>query len=401
MSSRREFLKTASLVSASWMLPNFLHTVGADNLQRAKNGKVLVVIQFSGGNDGLNMVVPYENDLYYKNRPAIGIPARDVYRLTDEQGLHPSMVGLKYLYDEGNLSVINSVGYPNPNRSHFRSMDIWHSASQANEYWHSGWIGRLLDAQCNNGCTKPHMAIELEDTLGLALKGSQTKGLAATNPISFYNSTREPFIHALSKRTTPSADDHRNVTYLHKTLIEATSSAEYVFEKSKVYKTAVDYPKNEFANKLKTIAKLIVANAETKVYYVSLSGFDTHVNQKGKHARLLEQYSEAIEAFTDDLRHNNRFQDTLIMTFSEFGRRVKQNAGKGTDHGTANNLFLISGSLNKPGVYNAAPDLSDLQDGDLKYQIDFRRVYATILNRWLEVDAKEILGRGFEILKVV
>ena len=401
MSSRREFLKTASLVSASWMLPNFLHAANHYHWQNNNNGKVLVVIQFSGGNDGLNMIVPYENDLYYKSRPSIGIAAQDVYRLTDEQGLHPSMMSLKYLYDEGNLSVINSVGYPNPNRSHFRSMDIWHSASNADEYWQTGWIGRLLDAQCHNGDVQPHTAIELEDTLGLVLKGRKIKGLATTNPASFYNSTREPFIHALGKRTSPNENDHRNISYLHKTLIEASASAEYVFEKSKVYKTEVDYPKNPFANKLKTIAKLIVANAETRVYYVSLSGFDTHVNQTGKHARLLEQYSTAIEAFTDDLRHNNRFQDTLIMTFSEFGRRVKQNAGKGTDHGTANNLFLIGGALKKPGVYNAAPDLGDLEDGDLKYRIDFRRVYATLLNRWLEVDARGILGREFKLLKVL
>ena len=401
MSSRREFLKTASLVSASWMMPNFLRTAGAYDLQSANNGKVLVVIQFSGGNDGLNMVVPYENDLYYSNRPSIGIAARDVYRLTDEQGLHPSMMSLKYLYDEGHLSVINSVGYPNPNRSHFRSMDIWHSASNSDEYWQSGWIGRLLDAQCSDKCVHPHAAIELEDTLGLALKGRKIKGLAITNPVSFYNSTCEPFIRALGNRNAPNDSDERNISWLHKTLIEATTSAEYVFEKSKVYKTQVDYPKNEFANKLKTIARLIVANAETRVYYVSLSGFDTHVNQEGKHARLLEQYSTAIEAFTDDLRHNDRFQDTLIMTFSEFGRRVKQNAGRGTDHGTANNLFLISGALKKPGVYNAAPDLGDLKDGDLKYQVDFRRVYATMLDRWLEVDAEEVLGKEFKLLKVL
>jgi len=401
MSNRRDFLKYSSLASASMLVPGFLKSTQKPLLPDRTQGKILVVIQLSGGNDGLNTVVPYRNDVYYENRPKLGLTRQEILELDDEQGLHPSLKGLRELYDEGNLSIINSVGYPNPNRSHFRSMDIWQSASASDQYLQSGWIGRYLDAQCQQGPIQPHTAIELSDSLSLALKGKQLKGLATHNPKTLYQTTRDPFVQVLAKQEVREDKSHPNVDYLHKTLIEASSSAEYLHEKSKIYSSWVGYPMHKLGKRLKTIAELIIANSETRVYYVSHAGFDTHVNQKGPHARLLEQYATGVSAFVEDLKKNDRFNDVMIMTFSEFGRRVKQNAGGGTDHGTANNLFLINVNLKKPGIYNTAPDLQNLANGDLKHQIDFRQVYATLMDRWLEVDPVQVLGKEFKSLGIV
>ena len=402
MTTRRQFLKQASLVSASMFVPGFIRkSRAARNLSNLTHSKTLVVIQLSGGNDGLNTVIPYQNDHYYRLRPNLAISPQEVYEMNGQLGLHPSLEDVIALYDEGSLAVINSVGYPNPNRSHFRSMDIWQSASDSDQYISSGWVGRLLDSQCPHNCAKPYTALEIDDTLSLALKGEQVKGLATTRPQSLHQTLQDPFLQTLAHEQPVQVPDHPHVAYLRKTLVETATSAEYVRAQSQIYKSKIPYPPSAFARKLKTIAELIVANTETRVYYVSLSGFDTHINQKGSHANLLRRYSEAIGAFVEDLDINDRFQDTLIMTFSEFGRRVAQNASRGTDHGTANNLFLMGGNLKKAGIYNAAPNLTDLDEGDLKYQIDFRQVYATVLEDWLEVDAKPILGKGFRTLGVV
>ncbi|MEM6799973.1 MAG: DUF1501 domain-containing protein [Bacteroidota bacterium] len=401
MSNRRDFLKISSLASASLLIPNFLKKTNQLSLGQTNTGKILVVVQLSGGNDGLNTVVPFRNDIYYENRPRLGLERSEILEMNDEQGLHPALEGLMGLYDEGALSVVNSVGYPNPNRSHFRSMDIWQSASRSDQYLQSGWIGRYLDTACNNGHISPHKAMELSDSLSLALRGDQLKGLATQNPKTLFQATRDPYIQVLAKQEEKKDDDHPNLDYLHKTLVEASSSAAYLHEKSKIYKSWASYPSNKLGKRLKTIAELIISGSETQVYYVSHSGFDTHVNQKGQQARLLEQYDKGIFAFVQDLKKNDRFKDVCIMTFSEFGRRVKQNAGGGTDHGTANNLFLIGGELKKPGIVNKAPNLQDLDKGDLKFEIDFRRIYADLLNDWLEVDAHQVLGDTFAKLGLV
>lgn len=399
---RRNFLKYSSLLSASAWVPQFLtgptrHALGGTD----NTGKALVIIQWSGGNDGLNTVIPYRNDLYYKNRPGIAIERETVFDLTDELGLHPQLHGLVELYDQGEVAILNNVGYPNPNRSHFRSMDIWQTASRSDQYLETGWIGRTLDAQCPD--CKPYMALEIDDTLSLTLKGQRLNGLAVRNPRTLHDNTKDRFLQSIAKSPLQDQplESHPNLSYLHKTLIETTASAEYVFEHSKVYRSPVVYPFTQIGQQLKTIAQLRIANSDTQVYYVSMSGFDTHINQPGAHARLMDQYAQALKAFVADLKQNNRFEDTLIMTFSEFGRRVKQNASKGTDHGTANNLFLISGGLKASGILNEGPDLLDLDEGDLKYTLDFRRVYATLLEKWLGSDAQTVLGESFQPLAFI
>ena len=393
---RKEFLQIGSLATASVMLPQFLKAFEKKNMVPAGN-KVVVVIQFSGGNDGLNTVIPITNDIYYRERPRLGIAKNKALSLTDYVGLNPSLEAFKGLYDDGSLAVLNSVGYPNPDRSHFRSMDIWHSASASNEYVNTGWLGRYLDAQCK-GCDKPTQALEIDNVLSLALKGSEKNGLAFTDPRRLYSSSNEKFYKDINASHQSS---EATVDYLYKTMSETLSSADYIFQQSRLHPTNILYPTTELGKNLKTIASLIMSDINTKVYYVSLGSFDTHVNQEAQQKRLFTELNDAVKAFTGDLKKNNRFNDVLMMTFSEFGRRVSQNASNGTDHGTANNMFFISGELKQKGILNDMPNLADLNDGDLKHKVDFQNVYATVLNKWLGSGDKKILGKQYDYLKFI
>ena len=394
---RRDFLKQSTLASSLLFVPNFVKAfeqVSKDNFQYKK----LVIIQLSGGNDGLNTIIPYRNDIYYKNRPKLSIPKNKVLEITDDLGFHQSLAPLKNLYDQGYLSIINNVGYPNPNRSHFRSTDIWHTASDANEVITSGWIGRYIEKYGKN----PYNAIELDDSLSLIMKGENMNGIATKNPRILFNNTRTPFFSKVLKHQTDEHLSEHNLGYLYKTMIEANSSAKYIYETSKTYKSNLEYPKNPFGGQLKTTAEFINSGLNSKVYYVSMGGFDTHAGQLNRQKNLLKVYGEAMETFINDLEQNDTFKDTLILTFSEFGSRVKQNAVNGTDHGAANNVFVIGKNINKAGVYNPLPDLNDLDNnGDLKYTVDFRNIYATIIDKWLAVDHHSLLNKSFNTLDFI
>ena len=394
---RRNFIQIGSLATGSAFIPGFLKAFERPAMV-PKGNKVTVVIQLSGGNDGLNTVIPYRNDLYYKGRPALGIKKEAALSLTDEAGLNPALTHLKSLYDDGSLGILNSVGYPNPDRSHFRSMDIWQTGSRADQVLQTGWLGRYLDAQCQ-GCDKPTQALEVDDVLSLALKGEQAKGLAFRNPRNLYGSSQEAFFKEIA--SVHHEGEHPQADYLYKTMAETISSADYIFKQSKLRPASGNYPSTQLAQGLKTVASLIFSDIDTKVYYISLGSFDTHVLQANQQKRLFDELNGALSAFTADLKSNNRFEDVMIFTFSEFGRRVAQNASGGTDHGTANNMFLISGGLQQKGILNALPNLADLQDGDLKHQVDFKQVYATILNKWLGADAEAILGAKYSTLDFI
>lgn len=393
---RKEFIQLGSLATASFMLPKFLKAFEKPAMVPPGN-KVMVVLQLSGGNDGLNTVVPVRNDIYYRERPRIGITKDKAVLLTDEAGLNPALQSFKSLFDDGSLAILNNVGYPNPDRSHFRSMDIWQSASDSKEYITTGWLGRYLDAQCK-GCDKPTQAVEIDDVLSLALKGTDKSGLAFKDPRKLYNTSNERFYKEINKAHHP---EEETVDYLYKTMSETLSSADYIFQQSKLHPSTAAYPSTELGKNLKTIASLIFSDINTKVYYVSLGSFDTHVNQEAQQKRLFTELNDAVKAFTDDLKQNSRFQDVMLMTFSEFGRRVSQNASNGTDHGTANNMFFISGGLKQKGLLNELPDLSDLNEGDLKYKVDFKNVYATVLKKWLNTDDRIILGKQFDHLNFI
>ncbi len=316
---RRQFLQAGSLATASLMLPNFLKAFERPAFVPAGN-KALVILQLSGGNDGLNTVIPVRNDIYYRSRPRLGISQSQSLGITTETGLHPALTCFQKLYGEGHLGILNGVGYPNPDRSHFRSMDIWQTASDSNQYIHTGWLGRYLDAQCKN-CELPTQALEIDDVLSLAMKGEVMKGIALRDPKRLYNTSHEKYFKDL---LSDHGQNHgeQPVEYLYKTMAETLSGADYIYEKSKLKLSSSQYPNTEIGKSFQTIASLILSDINTRVYYASLGSFDTHVNQQMQQHRLFTEMNDAIAAFTDDLKQHNRFQDVLLVTFSEFGRRV-------------------------------------------------------------------------------
>jgi uncharacterized protein (DUF1501 family) len=396
--NRRKFLHLGSLATSTIMLPKFLKAFEGP-VNRMGGNKVLVVLQLSGGNDGLNTVIPIYNDIYYRERPGLAIAKEKTLILNSDAGLHPALTHLKTLYDEGNLSILNNVGYPNPDRSHFRSMDIWQTASNPDEYLNSGWLGRYLDAQCV-GCSRPTQVLEMDDMLSLALSGEQMKGIALRDPKRLYETSQDPFFKDLLL-----AESHEQTedpaSYLYKVMAETLSGADYIFQQSKLRPSTTVYPDTEIGKNLRMIASLISSDINTRVYYVSLGSFDTHVGQQAKQGKLFSDLNDAIKPFTEDLKSNQRFEDVLMMSFSEFGRRVGENGSGGTDHGTANNMFLISGGLKQKGMLNQMPDLSNLTEGDLVQQLDFKRVYATVLNKWLQADDNKILRRQYGYLDFI
>ncbi len=397
--NRRRFIKYSGLTSTAALVPSFIKALVNPFENIDFQGKRIVIVQLSGGNDGLNALVPFRDDNYYKLRPKLGIKADSLLKISQEAGFHPALQGFKNLFDKGYLSIYNSVGYPNPDRSHFRSMDIWHTGSNADEYFNTGWIGRILDANCP-GSDKPYYAIEADDTLSLAMKGAEKSGFAVRDPEKLRNALRDP-IYSDIQKSNSHLETQSQLGFLYKTLAETTSSADYIYSKSKIYKSAKNYPQHEIGKSLKEIAELINSGIESKVFYTSMSGFDTHVRQLETQNRLFGIVGNAIETFVDDLIASNNFNDTVIMVFSEFGRRVKQNASGGTDHGTANNVYIINGALKKQGICNPVSDLTMLDEGDLIHQLDFRQIYATLIEKGIGFDHTKTLMRKFDLLDFI
>lgn len=378
------------------MIPRFLHALPLENSEPGRE-KIVVIIQLSGGNDGLNTIIPVRNDIYYRMRPSVAIKTTEALPLTDEAGIHPSLSFFRQLFHNGELAILNGVGYPNPDRSHFRSMDIWHTASDSQQLWQTGWLGRYLDEACRH-CDHPAQVLELDDLLSLALKGAHMNGIAAKNPALLYGNTRQPFLEKLIDHP----HDHEPVAaYLYKTLASTMQSADYLFRESKRHPSGATYPNTDLGKALHTIAGLAMSQINTRVYYLSHGSFDTHINQQAQQNRLFTELNDAVAAFTNDLKKQGRFKDLLLFTFSEFGRRVKQNASGGTDHGTANNMFFIGGSLRQQGLVNALPALDTLDNNDLMYSVDFRQVYHMVLQRWLQMAPEKILGQEFPGLNIV
>ena len=395
---RRNFLKQSVFASGITLVPSFLKGMEFLTPEQLSGYKNVIIIQLSGGNDGLNSIIPIQNDIYHRLRPTIAKKQSETLKINDDLAFNSALQPIKDLYDQGNVCIINNVGYPNPNRSHFRSTDIWQTASDTNQYLSSGWVGRYLDANCQH----PYQAIEVDNSLSLAMKGNTLNGIAVSDPKQLHRTTREPFFNQLINNTQEDMLHEDNQGYLYKTMLETYSSASYIYETSKIYESKITYPQSPFAKNLKTIADFIISGLKTRVYYSSLGGFDSHVNQVNSQDRLLGIYANAVSALVKDLKKNNKFKDTLILTFSEFGRRVKQNGSRGTDHGAANNVMIMSGSLKKAGIYNELPNLSNLDNnGDIKYTIDFRSIYASILDNWLEVNDRTVLGSDFNKLSFV
>jgi len=369
--------------------------------------RVFVVVQLGGGNDGLNTVVPYGLDAYYRARPNIAVTrpgtADGALRLpvsgADGIGLHPEFEGMQALMDDGMAAIVQGTGYPNPNRSHFSSMDIWHSADPTG---HSeGWLGRYFDNTCG-GTPDPQAAIALGRTSPLALEGRRTRPVQFETP-ELYRWVGEDIDDDLKQayRTVPGDPDQATDTlaFLRRTALDAQISSAQV-RKAATLAPLASFPGGNLSDQLRMVAAMIRSGLPTRVYYVTLGGFDTHANQAGQHGRLLRQVGDSLKAFQDDLKAQGNDGRVLTMVFSEFGRRVKQNASGGTDHGTAAPLYLI-GPMVRPGLHGRHPDLMNLDDGDLKYTTDFRQVYAGVLEDWLKTDSTAVLKRRFQKLNVL
>ncbi|TRX72201.1 DUF1501 domain-containing protein [Carboxylicivirga sp. M1479] len=389
---RRNFIKTSFVAGSTLMIPGFLQALNKETVGQGNNK--LIVIQLSGGNDGLNTFVPYRNDSYYNLRPNIGLSAKELIKCDSEMAFHQSLAQLANMFDNGEVNIINQVGYPNQNKSHFRASDIWLSASGANQYLQSGWLGRYLDAEC----TYPHAAIQYGVHKSLALKGKKGLGMVLTNPQQLYNFSNEPFLKALASSP---ASNKTDVGFLYKTLVNTQQSADYLYHTSRQYKSIVDYPKSKFGQSLKVIGSLMASGIQTNVFYNEIGGFDTHSNQLNRQKQLLLQLDEGLKALKDDLKASGNWNNTRILIFSEFGRRIKENGSKGTDHGKANNVWLIGGGLKKPGFYNSPSNLDMHSNNDLLHTVDFRSIYASVIHQWLKADYRSIIGRDHQPMDVL
>ena len=429
--TRREFLGSGLvLASAAVTIPAFLSRSawglarpewGLSSIAGVPEDHILVVIQLGGGNDGLNTVVPYGDAAYYRARTGIGIREERVLKLGANGsaagiGLHPGLAPVKDLYDDGLVSIVQGVGYPNPNRSHFKSMDIWHTADTTATG--DGWLGRYFDSECcgtgKGESGKPEQAspqpgIAIGASAPLAMQGQKVKPVAFESAELFRwtgrdveKSLGEPYDKIAKLQVGGGADPESNASFLTRTALDAQVSSDLI-RKAVSAKARVAYPGGDLSRQLQMIASMVAAGLKTRVYYASIGGFDTHAGQggeNGRHAQLLTQVAGAVKAFYADLKAQGNAGRVLTMQFSEFGRRVSQNASQGTDHGTAAPMFLF-GPMVAPGVLNPHPSLTDLDAGDLKYTVDFREVYAGVLASWLKADAKKILEGSYRAAPIL
>lgn len=400
--SRRRFLQTsiggAAAIGVGTVVPRcFLQ---ASESGKSHQDRVLVVIQMAGGNDGLNTVVPISDEEYYKSRPRLAIAKADAHRCDDETGLHPSLVGLSGLLDDGKLTVIRGVGYDNPNRSHFESMDIWHTCRRKDEQRLDGWLGRYLDhADLVAGGDAPavHLGHE-QQPFAIASQTLRVPTIRELAQFQLRGDNRVALRDLLSEnQSNRDSEANELLNFLQSSTRGAIAASERVTQAATGYRSQVTYPDSGLAEKLRVIAQLIDAGLSTRVYYVQLDGFDTHSRQPDAHAALLREWSQAVTAFVNDLGSHDHGDRVCVMTFSEFGRRVAENASDGTDHGAAGPMFLCGGGL-KTGIIGDRPNLTDLLDGDIKHTIDFRQVYASVLTEWLGADATSVLGKSYAAL---
>jgi uncharacterized protein (DUF1501 family) len=369
----------------------------------ARGERALVVLQLSGGHDGLNAVIPYGNGVYHQMRPQIGIPEDKVLHLDGEVGLHPNLTAFKSLYDQGRLAILQGVGYPSPNRSHFRSMEIWHSARPEGPAPDQGWLGAFMSEIYKVG-DSPFECVNFGASVPQALRTQQAPIATLQDTASFQflvdrrlPSMKEPLLKAFGQVATRPAQKGPAVELVARNWDATTSGVHALTSVTEKYQSKAQYPNNPLARTLQQVAQMLASDLGTRVVYLQLGGFDTHANEKAQHATLMTQLADSLAAFQGDLEGHGISDRVVTMMFSEFGRRVKENGSQGTDHGAAGPMFVLGTSV-KGGLYGNHPSLSDLDDGDLKFGIDFRSVYATVLENWFSASAPEVLGGTFEKL---
>jgi uncharacterized protein (DUF1501 family) len=381
-STRRQFLAGAlgssALISFSSIVPRFLLAASEQNAA-ASGDNVLVVVQLSGGNDGLNTVIPYADEEYRKNRFTLAIDSGVIRKIDDAVGFHYSMEGFSKLLEDSRLAILQGVGYPNPNRSHFESMDLWHTAHRKDANRPVGWLGRYLDADRREGGDAPALHFGAEpQPLALAAEKVQTPSVVSLERFRLETNGRDALRRTVEEvAAVRRAQSTSLLDFVQDNTRAALASSRRVEQALGSYDTPINYPGTGLSGKLKSVAQLIDAGLSTRIYYVTLDGFDNHSNQAQAHAGLLAELTGAVSAFLDDMAHHGHSERVLLMTFSEFGRRVV------------------------PGVHGPHPSLTDLDDGDLKHHTDYRRVYATVLDRWLSYNSDAILGDHYDPLEVI
>lgn len=405
---RRQFLRSSlaasSLVSMGGVtIPGFLAQSARAARDAAKsNDRILVVVQLVGGNDGLNTVVPHGIDGYVRNRRRLRLPTGQLHRITDDISLHPSMGQMAKLLEDGRLAIVQGVGYPNPDRSHFRSMEIWETARTDShpEALETGWLGRVLDADPPSpGSDSPALHVG-GGRLPLALRARRVEvpsmeqidqfRLQANGSSAEQDSTRS----ALNEVAGVDRSDDPLLGFLRRSTLAAYEASARLEEVAAGQGGETNYPNFNLARRLEQIARIIKAGFGTRIYYTRQDGYDTHANQLATHAALLNELADSLAAFHEDLAQDGQAGRVAVLVFSEFGRRVAENASNGTDHGAAAPVFVV-GPVAQAGLIGEHPSLDDLDEGDLKYQTDFRSLYASLLDEWLGVPSAPIIGEGF------
>lgn len=404
--SRRDLLGRGSMIAVGLMTPPWLSAIAkADVLRQSKGGKVdpdnvLVVCQWSGGNDGLNTVIPYADPAYRTLRPTLGIPDDQVLKVSESMGFHPSLTGLQQLFKEGKVAVIQGVGYPNPNRSHFKSMDIWQSASPDNKLKY-GWLGRAFDVRSQAGSMSPVAGIGLSVEKPLALQADHASIPCFASLADIQSMVGDPdtekMLRQIQGTDAAQGTSTRVIQQANKSALDAMSELKDRLSKFEPKQT---YGNDPFGNGFKQIAQIVASSPATRVVYFSSGGFDTHSRQAEQHAKLLKNFSDALLAFQQEMEAVGKADKVMVLVFSEFGRRAYENGSGGTDHGKAAPMLLI-GKRVKGGFHGPKPDLQNLSDGDVVFQTDFRQVYATALDSWMGVDSGAVLGEAFQPLGVV
>ncbi|QYK52953.1 MAG: DUF1501 domain-containing protein [Fimbriimonadaceae bacterium] len=405
--SRRELFAKGGVLAVGLMAPAWLSAIARADVVKMASGRkvapdnVLVVIQFSGGNDGLNTVIPYLDPEYARLRPTLGIKPDEVLKAADGLGFHPAMAGFAELFKKGQVAVINNVGYPNPNRSHFKSMDIWQSASPDSTLKY-GWIGRAFDRNCESGKKMDPveaLGLSTERPLALTAKEASIPCFASLGDIQQMvgDADAERMLREIQGMAAEQGTSVRQIQLANNTALDAISALKTNLGK---YSPKESYGEHAFGRGLKQIAQIIATSPSTRVIYLSVGGFDTHARQPESHAALMKGFSDAIAAFQKELEAVGKADKVLTMVFSEFGRRSYENGSQGTDHGKAAPMFLIGKNV-KGGFHGPKPDLQNLNDGDLNFKIDFRQAYATALDDWMGNDSKVVLGQQFQSLDVL
>lgn len=403
--TRRDLIKGGTMIAVGMCAPAWLSSIAhADVLRQAKGGKatsdtILVVCQLTGGNDGLNTLVPYSNPLYRSLRPGIGLGEESVLKLNEHMAFHPALERLHELYKEGKVAVVQNVGYPKANRSHFKSMDIWQSASPDGKL-KGGWLGRHVDHQLAKGPLNPVYALGLSTGKPLSLVGKEASVPCFASLADIQNMLGDPDIERMLReiqgKDGATGTDARTVQQANKSALDAISQL-----KSQLggFTPAQSYNNDAFGNGFKQIAQLVATSPATRVVYFSTGGFDTHARQPEQHQRLMKGFGDAVHAFQREMEAIGKADKVVVLAFSEFGRRAAENSSLGTDHGHAGPMFLVGKSV-KGGLHGPNPDLQNLVNGDVPFTQDFRGVYAATLDHWMGGDSEVVLGQKFDSAKV-